>query len=104
MNSLIFSHEQTQLLITALSEYLQDPPLFSFNLTEDMWRPLMKQCIKKLTTFSIFTSFSKQEFTVMLLAADHYEKVLILNETEYDEDLYTKTISTLSELAGPADL
>ncbi len=101
MSNLIFSHDQIQLLITALSEYLQNPPLFNFNLKEEVWRPSMDRCVKKLMSFSIFTSFSKQEFTVMLLAADYYERVLILDETEYDEELYTKTINTLSELAHP---
>lgn len=101
MNNLVFSTEQIQLLTTALSVYLQEPPLCTFNLTEDEWRPLMKQCIKKLASYSIFTSFSKQEFTIMFVAADYYERVLIASKNEYDKVLYTKTINTLAELTSP---
>ena len=62
---MIFSPDEIHLVKDALSEYNKVP---RGDLIEPVQRSVVSSALQKLDSFNLFTSFTKQEFTVMALS------------------------------------
>lgn len=84
-NSTLFTNKQKELLLNSLKMYLE----FSVSpLKPELKSSLILSSIEKLENLSVFTSFSKQEFTIMYMALYQTESYLCEVKTFSEKEFY----------------
>lgn len=69
-NAILFTEKQKELILKSLEIYSEFP---FCPLKPELKSALIFSSIQKLKNLSIFTSFSKQELTIMYMSLDHIE-------------------------------
>ena len=94
---MIFNLSETSQLIAALETYDEEPRGL---LKPELQHKLCESCLKKLNSQNIFTTFSKQEYSMMVYAIHFIITILDSRHYRGPDELYELHLRLL-ELATP---
>lgn len=99
MVELIFTKDEKIFIEEALNTYSESQnPISRFPLREELKQPLIDSALQKLDCLNVFTSFTKNESSVMLLAMGYIRQISDISGIDITDPAFHSAIMKLGDL------